>query len=294
MTEEERETARRRILANAKKDEASGCWRWKGFLRHGRPHILIGDKRVDLRHLSWELWKGERQKGVRIYARCQDQRCVNPDHLQLTFPVDEDRKRFMKKVRIDEATGCWHWTGSVMRSNGYPQFHLNHVVEYGRRASWMLFRGEIPSKTNVVHEKETCGKLCVNPEHLKPLQWGTAIPSYLRTVHRYGKLKREYDALLKPMPCGHLKANALGSLCRVCSEIENLTAFDASKLLSKGAFEGLRSILLNASLLLKMDPPDRAAASIQRIEKNVRRAMAEWEMAQRFRLARNTPKGNSP
>lgn len=58
---------------------------------------------------------------------------------------------------------CWVWNKSVA-SSGYGQIRLNYKNLRANRASYMVFKGEIPVGMVVRH---TCdNKLCINPDHL--------------------------------------------------------------------------------------------------------------------------------
>ena len=75
-------------------------------------------------------------------------------------------ERFMRYVNKAES-GCWLWTGN-RKTFGYDYGlfftgRRGHTMS-AHRASWELFRGEIPSGLCVLH---TCDiPRCVNPGHL--------------------------------------------------------------------------------------------------------------------------------
>jgi len=75
----------------------------------------------------------------------------------------DPKERLMAFVGVVPETGCWMFGGCVSNA-GYGLFNPFGKNVSAHRASWTLFRGEIPSDRHVLH---TCDvKLCVNPDHL--------------------------------------------------------------------------------------------------------------------------------
>lgn len=82
-------------------------------------------------------------------------------------------ERFLDKVSPEPNSGCWLWTASTFKNTGYGQFYIGPEWGYAKgmttahRASWHLFKGEIPDGLHIDH---LCNvRCCVNPDHLEPV-----------------------------------------------------------------------------------------------------------------------------
>ena len=83
-------------------------------------------------------------------------------HKKFTEYVKES-DRITLNSKQKKGTGCWLWLRS-RRGTGYGQVWFRGTNWFAHRASWEIFKGEIPKGSLVLHSCDT--PLCVNPKHL--------------------------------------------------------------------------------------------------------------------------------
>jgi hypothetical protein len=90
-----------------------GCWVWQGALdTHGYPHIRMGSKGVAIdllvSRVVWALWYGfNGRTGLEVDHVCCNQKCINPEHLQLLGPkvnATVNRAANRRKSSINDET----------------------------------------------------------------------------------------------------------------------------------------------------------------------------------------------
>lgn len=108
----------------------------------------------------------------------------------MRFRVSDSRsveERFQEKYIPEPMSGCWLWIASV-NACGYGTVRAYQKPMLAHRVAYLLYRGEIPEDTCVLH---TCDNPpCVNPEHLflgTPMDNVTDMERKNRSYHPAGE-----------------------------------------------------------------------------------------------------------
>ena len=75
-------------------DRATGCWLWLGGTREGYGAISVKGRGKGAHVVAWELTHGRPvPPGQQVDHLCHNRRCINPDHLRVVTPSQNQQNR---------------------------------------------------------------------------------------------------------------------------------------------------------------------------------------------------------
>lgn len=118
-------------------DKTGDCWEWTGLLNdNGYGKIYINGKLESAHRIAWRLGRGGIKDNLHVLHKCDNRKCVNPDHLFLGTNNDNIRDKVNKNRQPHgEGVYCAKLNdGSVLEikrrvANGESQTKL--AEEYG-------------------------------------------------------------------------------------------------------------------------------------------------------------------
>lgn len=86
---------------------SNGCWEWIGAYRNVNTYgcLKYNGKVVDAHRVSWIIHNGEIPDGIFVCHKCDNKKCVNPDHLFLGTHSDNMKDAYKKGLVILPTNG---------------------------------------------------------------------------------------------------------------------------------------------------------------------------------------------
>lgn len=105
------------------------CWEWLGCICDGYGIYMIGGKKNKAHRWSWIFKHGPISPGMKICHKCDNRKCVNPDHLFIGSDADNIldaaiKGRMSKKLSIKDVVSIFK-----MRKNGHS--HASISAKFG-------------------------------------------------------------------------------------------------------------------------------------------------------------------
>lgn len=88
-------------------DRGPACWTWTGAMTgSGYGQTTIGGRRRLAHRLSWLMHRGPIPAGMHLDHLCRNQRCVNPEHLEVVTSRENTLRGTNQVARLAVATVC--------------------------------------------------------------------------------------------------------------------------------------------------------------------------------------------
>jgi len=99
-------TAEERFWLKVNKTSEEDCWNWTGALQSKGYGILrVDDKRISAHRFSWILSNGNIPNKLLVLHKCDNKRCINPNHLYIGTQIDNMRDRAIRNPVPSESFG---------------------------------------------------------------------------------------------------------------------------------------------------------------------------------------------
>ncbi len=110
----------------------TGCWEWTAALDergYGQMHMPAPNRMVRAHRIAWLVHRGEIPAGLHVLHRCDNRRCINPEHLYLGTHQQNMRDR-QERGRTDRHIGS---------ANGRARLTEEQVARIKRDDRWPRF-----------------------------------------------------------------------------------------------------------------------------------------------------------
>jgi hypothetical protein len=138
------EPLRKRILRKVSVDEETKCWVWSGALSvEGAPIMKVGGRVIRVRRVSYYAFRGVKlTKNHLLYMQCDNQKCVNPNHVGTEIPEVELERRRASPSMTGVFKASESWKGSKNPYAKLDEVQVKAIIlEYRKRKYLNRYRG---------------------------------------------------------------------------------------------------------------------------------------------------------
>jgi len=90
-------------------EKGPGCWEWLGSKVKGHGRTGVEGVTVYAHRYSWELVNDPIPEGMEIDHKCHNRGCVNPDHLRVVTPKQNNENRAGANPNSKSGVRGVHW-----------------------------------------------------------------------------------------------------------------------------------------------------------------------------------------
>lgn len=150
-------STKEKLLAMSEIDPETGCRNWIGGLRDTNPKksygvVYIKNKTMAAHRVSYEVFKGEKPGELLVCHKCDNPRCINPDHLFLGTALDNHNDCYNKGRHKGNGTKLTYNEAALIKNfwvGRLPSRWIRKMYGINRVSIFKIVRGkswkQIPS-----------------------------------------------------------------------------------------------------------------------------------------------------
>lgn len=118
----------------AKVEKGEGCWEWTASKIKGHGRLKDKGRTVYAHRLSYEIHAGPIPEGMEIDHRCHNRGCVNPNHLRVVTPKQNNENRAGANPNSKSGVRGVYWRKDCKRWQvvihaGPKQHHVGYFLD---------------------------------------------------------------------------------------------------------------------------------------------------------------------
>lgn len=129
------------------------CWEFTGGLNKGYGVFSIESRAIIAHRVSWMMLRGPIPKGKLVLHKCDNRKCVNPNHLYIGTYSDNNYDRSMRYIGRIGKVSRFHegeiWLMRRLFRAGINRYTIMKMFKISRRYLYNLMNGECGINLNV-------------------------------------------------------------------------------------------------------------------------------------------------